>query len=154
MSIPQQKDITTVTTFTSCTKCLGSPGIIQDRMIAILLSGHRCMDDIALILKLRTWVIDLLDIFYFWHVIQGCLYNQALADVRSTDAGIRYMYWTSGQLLKFLLEFISYLDLWDTMCFNTVGNSEKCEFSYLTVRYSYSGILNLVMELMICFSCQ
>ena len=33
-----------------------------------------------------TWFTGVLD---FFDVIHGCLYNQALADVRSTDAGIK-----------------------------------------------------------------
>ena len=28
----------------------------------------------------------------FWHVIHGCLYNQALADIRSIGAGIKCLY--------------------------------------------------------------
>ena len=36
-----------------------------------------------------TWVIDWL---FCWHVIHGCLYNQALADVRSTGSGITCLY--------------------------------------------------------------
>ena len=35
-----------------------------------------------------TWVIDVLGLS-FGHVIHGCFYNQALADVRSTGAGIK-----------------------------------------------------------------
>ena len=31
---------------------------------------------------------------YFFDVILGCLYNQVLAGVRSTDAGIKYLYCT------------------------------------------------------------
>ena len=35
-----------------------------------------------------TWVIDVLGLFF----IHGCLYNQALADVRSTCARIKCLY--------------------------------------------------------------
>ena len=38
-----------------------------------------------------TWVTDVLSML-FWHVIHGCLYNQALADIRSTGAGIKCLY--------------------------------------------------------------
>ena len=34
-----------------------------------------------------TWLIDELSLF-FRHVVHGCLYNQTLADIRSTGAGI------------------------------------------------------------------
>ena len=47
--------------------------------------------NVALIHKLYTWVTDVLDLF-FWHVIYRCVYNQALADVRSTGAGIKYIF--------------------------------------------------------------
>ena len=39
-----------------------------------------------------TWAIEMLNLFS-WHVIYGCLYNQSLADVRSTGAGIKCLYW-------------------------------------------------------------
>ena len=38
-----------------------------------------------------TWVIDVLGLF-FWHVMYGYLYNQALADDWSTGAGIKFVY--------------------------------------------------------------
>ena len=38
-----------------------------------------------------TWCIDVLGLL-FKHVIHWCIYNRALADVRSTVAGIRCMY--------------------------------------------------------------
>ena len=66
----------TVPTFNSCTKCMGSPGIIHDR---------------TTIAAQPTWVIDVLGLL-FWHVIHGCLYNRALADVQSTGAGIKCLY--------------------------------------------------------------
>ena len=37
-----------------------------------------------------TRVIDVLCLFF--DVIRGCLYNQALTDVRSTGAGIKYLF--------------------------------------------------------------
>ena len=47
--------------------------------------------NIALIRKLCS--MDVLGL-YFWHVIHGYLYNQALADVRSNCAVIKCLYWT------------------------------------------------------------
>ena len=40
-----------------------------------------------------TWVIDVLGLF-FCHDINGCLYDQALAGVRLTGAGIRCPYYS------------------------------------------------------------
>ena len=37
-----------------------------------------------------TWVIDVIGLFF--DVINGCLYKQAMADVRSTGSRIEYMY--------------------------------------------------------------
>ena len=37
-----------------------------------------------------TWVIGVLGLF--WHIINGCLYNQTLADARSTGAAIKCWY--------------------------------------------------------------
>ena len=31
----------------------------------------------------------MMSLAYFWHVIHGCLYNQALADIRLIAAGIK-----------------------------------------------------------------
>ena len=45
--------------------------------------------NVALIHKLRG---SLMCLTCFWHVIYRCLYNQALADVRSTGAGIKYIF--------------------------------------------------------------
>ena len=47
-------------------------------------------------------VILALDVLrlYFWHVIHGCHYNQALADVRSNGAGVTsVLYYKSASLL-------------------------------------------------------
>ena len=45
-----------------------------------------------------AWVIDVLGLFVTCDicVIHGCFCNQALADVRSTDAGIKCLYCTSA----------------------------------------------------------
>ena len=40
------------------------------------------------------WVIDVLGLFF--DVINGCLYDKALAVVRSTGAGIKYLYCNLG----------------------------------------------------------
>ena len=52
-----------------------------------------CMDDPTIKHNLdsqATWTIDVLG--FFWHVIRWCLYNQALAAVRSTGTGVRCLY--------------------------------------------------------------
>ena len=53
-----------------------------------------CMDDLITESTLiRNLCVSLMCMAcFFWHFIHGCLYNQALADVRSTGAGIKYLY--------------------------------------------------------------
>ena len=51
-----------------------------------------CLDDLTTdrcFYSQATCVINVLGLF-FWTVIHGCLYNQALDDVRSTGAGIKF----------------------------------------------------------------
>ena len=60
------------------------------------------------------WAIEVLGLFS-WHVINGCLYNQALADVRSTGAGIKCLYCMSLTHSWFTKE-------WRRMKENTVQN--------------------------------
>ena len=55
-----------------------------------------------------TWVIDVLGIS-IWHVIHGFLYNQALADVRSTGAGIKCLYCMTLQKLLVSTQATLYL---------------------------------------------
>ena len=57
---------------------------------ASLPQSFLCMDDLKTERSFDSqamWVIDALG-FLFWHVVYECLYNQALADVRSTGAEI------------------------------------------------------------------
>ena len=73
---------------------LGSPGII-----------YNCTPDCNCFLGMdaittessfdlqATWVVDVLGLS-FLHVICGCLYNQALADVQSSGAGTKGLYCT------------------------------------------------------------
>ena len=89
----------TVPAFNSYTKCLGIAVIKHERMpdyhpvswawmqphVPDLVTD-RGFDSQA------TWFIDVLGLFIFWPVSDGCLYNQALADVRSTGANIRCLY--------------------------------------------------------------
>ena len=88
----------TVSAFNSCTKCLGSSGIIHDctpnchPVFWAWMRPH--VPDLASFDSNATWVIDVFGL-YFWHDIHGCLYNQALADVRSTGAGIECLYCSS-----------------------------------------------------------
>ena len=58
------------------------------RPIATHFSGHGCM-------------FDLTPDFNFRHVVHWSLYNQALAVVRSTGAGIKYLYCTSNKSEEF-----------------------------------------------------
>ena len=88
----------TVPTFNSCTKCVGSPGIIHDRTPdyhpvswAWMNGWPHDRTNVALIRKLRG---SLMCLTYLWHVIHGCLSDQALADVRSTGEGIKCLYCT------------------------------------------------------------
>ena len=78
-------------TFNSCTKYVGSPDMVHDRTPDCHpVFGHGCIDDLTTERSFdsqATWVIDELFLFYL-HAIHGRLYNQALADVRSTGAGI------------------------------------------------------------------
>ena len=55
----------TVPTFNSCTKCVGSPGMIHDRTPDCYheLPKHGCMDDLTIersFVMEATWVIDVL----------------------------------------------------------------------------------------------
>ena len=84
--------------FNSCTKCTGSSVVIHDRVPyshQISRSWMRpqvpalttqCSFDLQ-----AMWVIDGPGVFTL-HIINVCLYNQALADVRSTGAGINYLH--------------------------------------------------------------
>ena len=97
-------DYSTVPTFNSCTKCVGSLGIIYDhpRPFATQFPGHGCMSDLTTERSFDSQgrgVIDVLGL-YFWHVIDGCLYSRALDDVRSTGAGIKCLYCTSCSMLQ------------------------------------------------------
>ena len=67
--------------------------MIHDRMaIGTQFPGHGCIDDLTNKRSFdseATSVIDVLGSF-FCHFIHGCLYNQALTDVRSTGLGIKF----------------------------------------------------------------
>ena len=58
----------TVPTFNSCTKCVGSPGIIYDRTPdRHQFPGHECMDDLTTersFDSLATWAIYMFVIFF------------------------------------------------------------------------------------------
>ena len=67
---------------------------MTSRPIATEFPVHGCMDEFTTergFDSKATWVIDVLGLFS-WHVNHGCLYNQALADVQSTGAGIKCLY--------------------------------------------------------------
>ena len=52
-----------------------------------------CMHDLTIERSFElqgTWVIDVIGLLF--DVINGCLYNQAMADVRSTGSRIEYLY--------------------------------------------------------------
>ena len=76
---------------------MGSPGIIHDRTPdcqpkfpehGLLITSTERSFDLQVACHCYAWVIFLL------HDIHWCLYNQALADVRSTGAGIKCLYCT------------------------------------------------------------
>ena len=89
------KQAPTVPTFNSCTKCQGCPGKIYDRTsdrqpvsCSGMLGWHRNWTKLWFAIYVGhccAWLI-------FRHVIHVCVYNQALADARSTDAGIKCLY--------------------------------------------------------------
>ena len=86
-------NIHTVRIFNSCTKCVGSPGIIHNRMQPSFQGIDAWITselNEALVCKLRVSLISLADIFDIPSM--GVLYNQALADVRSTGAGIKCLH--------------------------------------------------------------
>ena len=85
-----QKSLTVVS-YNSCTECLGRPGIIHDRTPDCnsfsCIWMHRWPHNwfVSYVCHCGAWLI-------FRHVIHGYLYNQALADVRSTGVGIKGLY--------------------------------------------------------------
>ena len=65
------------------------------RPIATHFPGHKCMNNLTTERRFdfdsqAMWAIDVLCLFF--DVIHWCLYNLALADVRSTVAGIKCLY--------------------------------------------------------------
>ena len=103
----------TVPASNPCTKFVGSPGMIHDRTPdchpvswawmqphSPELTTERSVDSSS------TWVTDVLGIS-FCHIIHGCLFNQALADFRSTGAGIKCMYFKTPPLTAHRLSPLS-----------------------------------------------
>ena len=75
---------------------MGSPVYTTVCMVDIQFPGHGCMGDLTTKRNFdlqATWVIGVLGLC-FRHVIHGYLYNQALADVWSTGAGIKCLHCT------------------------------------------------------------
>ena len=69
--------------------------------------GHWCVDCLKTERSFGlqvTCVIDVLG-WYFWHVIHGRLFEQTLADVRLTGAGINWLYCNWLVELKLKLKF-------------------------------------------------
>ena len=65
--------------------------------IATHFLGYGCRKDLITIHTFdlqSTWVIDMFRLSCLY-VIRGCLYDQAVADVRSTSAGIKCLYCTA-----------------------------------------------------------
>ena len=60
------------------------------RPIATQFPGYGCMDVFPTERSFDSEEMGVIDVFGLlcWHVIYGCLYNQALADVQLTGAGI------------------------------------------------------------------
>ena len=98
-------------TFDSCTKCVGSRGIIHDctpdSHPVSLAWMHRWPHIWTQIWFKATWVVDMLDL-YFWHSVSGWLYNHAMADVRSIGARTKCLYCTTLHQIfpQFMLNFI------------------------------------------------
>ena len=78
----------------------GSLDIEHDRTSDCHPASWARMDDLTTERRVHSqavWVIYVLGLT-LWHVIHGCLYNQALEDARSTDAGIECLYCTWSSL--------------------------------------------------------
>ena len=90
-------------TLNSCAKCACSTGIIHDRTPACNPVSwawmHGCPYNWTY-LWFASYVGDWCAWLIFWHVIHGCLHNQAPADVRSTSAGVKCLYCISVPLYK------------------------------------------------------
>ena len=82
----------TVPTFNSCTKCVVSSGIIHDCM-PYCHPEHGSMHDLTAESSFdsQSYLGNCFAWFIFY-VTYRCLYNQALADVRSTGAGIKCLH--------------------------------------------------------------
>ena len=96
----------TVPAFNSCTKYMGRPGIIRNRTVSWAWMRSHVTDlttEFSSYSK-DTWVIDMFGL-WFWHVIHGRLYSQALADVRPTGAGIKCLHCTCTCILENLHSF-------------------------------------------------
>ena len=84
-----------MTTFNSCTECVRRPGIIQDRTPDCDLVSWAWMHvrpNKYAQLSFPSYVGHWCGWLIFWDAIHGCFYQQALADVRSTGAGIKCLY--------------------------------------------------------------
>ena len=87
----------TVPNFNSCTKCVGSPGRIHDRTpecSPIFLGMDVYMTSQLILALIRKLRVSSMYLDYFLTCYTRCLYNQALPDVRSTGAGIKYLFCT------------------------------------------------------------
>ena len=73
---------------------MGIPGIVHDRTLDCpQLSGHGCTDYVKSKSSFDSHFDRSLKCSaYFFDVTHGCLFNHALADVRSTGAGIQCLY--------------------------------------------------------------
>ena len=113
----------TVLTFSSYTKCMGSLGIIHDRTPGChhvsWAYGCRCMDHLTNERSFdlqATYVGDWCAWPIFRHFIYRSLNNQALTDVRSTSAGIKCLYCTPGDQLTETLRHRHYTCVCPSLC--------------------------------------
>ena len=70
---------------------MGSPGSIHDRTLDCQeVSGALSIDDLTTEGSFNLQAMRVIDVhgLFFLHLNHGCLYNQALADVPATGAGI------------------------------------------------------------------
>ena len=76
-----------------------------------------------------TWVIDVLGLL-FWNVVHVCLYKQALTDVRSTVARIKFLYCISSFWWWIChLIHVSHYYRWALiyLCFRSGAQQQECD---------------------------
>ena len=85
------------------------------------------------------WVIDGPGVFTL-HIIHECLYNQALADVRSAGAGINYLYCILQELqhIGAMIKYKGILKYKICVDYKSFRNFFPLPIEYVTNNYSYT----------------